>query len=195
MVNSLEKPGVGAVFCGTQYHNAEGKKIKVTLPGPHLFFPDVTARFNAGSFLILKEPFQKIGGYDPAIKSGQHTEMSLRLIPYLLNQGFLFEYVPLPLVKVHFHGGLSITSDYNGRYLGSTATLKKHEALFKKNKEKHFDYLSVAGVCALRTNRIKEGKKLLFKAITIKPFRGVSYFRFFISHFPWIRKRMWGDKK
>lgn len=195
MVSLLEKPKVGAVFCGTQYHNAEGARIAVTLPGPHLFFPEVTARFNAGSFLILKESFEKVGGYDPAIKSGQHTEMSLRLVPYLLSNDYSFESIMVPLVKVHFHGGISITGNYNGRYLGSTATLKKHEALFRKNKKQHYDYVSVAGVCALRTNRIKEGRKLLLKAITINPFEGISYFRYIISYLPQIRKRIWKSKK
>ena len=195
MASLLEKPRVGAVFCGMEKYDAKGKKVAIALPTQHAFFPDVIARFNAGTFVVLKEAFQKIGGYDPEIRSGQQTELSLRLIPYFIDNGYLFEYVMRPLIKVHGHEGLRITNDDNARYLGGTGTLKKHEAFFRKNKSKHYDYVSVAGVRAIKTNRIKEGRKLLLKAITINPYKGISYFRFIISHFPWIRSRVWKDKK
>lgn len=195
MVGLLEKPKVGVVYCGTQKHNKEGKLLGISLPHPHPFFPSVNVRFNAGSFIILRDSFQKIGGYDPNIKSGQQTELSLRLIPYLLQHGYSFEYVMLPLIKIHDHDGIQITKDSNGRYLGSTAVLKKHQELFKKNKVKHFDYVSVAGVCAISTNRIQEGRKLFFKAITINPYKSISYSRLFLSYVPWLRRRVWKKLK
>lgn len=195
MVGLLQKPKVGIVFCGMQKHDAGGKMLGVSLPTYSDFFPQVMVRFNAGTFIILKEAFQKIGGYDPDTTSGQQTELSLRLIPYLLDNNYSFEYVMQPLIKVHGHEGIRITNNDNARYLGSTGTLKKHEAIFKKNKGKYYDYVSVAGVRAIKTDRIKEGKKLLFKAITINPLSGVAYFRYAVSYFPWIRKRIWKRKK
>jgi len=35
---------------------------------------------------------------------------------------------------------------------------------FLKNKEKHFDFVSGAGVSAIKSNNIKKGKKLPFKS-------------------------------
>jgi glycosyltransferase involved in cell wall biosynthesis len=193
MLHVAEKENASVVCCGVTTYNKLGEVTGQGLPnnmGP--LFSNKVARFtNGGVFLLKKEVFVNIGGFDPQLRSGQHTELALRLIPYLnehrLPLANVFEY----LIKVHVHEGPRIRDNYEAIYLGSTYTLMKHRQLFSKYRKNHFVYLSIAAIAAMRTKRYKASSKYFFEALKNRPFKPLSWGRFLLSFVPGLRDFVW----
>ena len=141
--------------------------------------------------MMYREIFLAIGGFDPQLKSGQHTEMSYRLIPYLNEHNLKIANIMEPLIRVHVHEGPRIRYNYNAIFEGSTRTLFKHEELFKKDRQRLINYLSVAGVSGVRTKRYKEAKNYFLRALKQNPYRLRYWFRWLVSYVPGLRDQIW----
>ncbi|NJW53443.1 glycosyltransferase family 2 protein [Salinimicrobium oceani] len=186
----VQGKGSDLVCCGYEKFDHNGKSIGVDLPKDlGAMFDNVTASFLAGSILIKKEIFEKCGGYDQELASGHHTDLLLRLLqnpekPKISN-------IFLPLVKIHLHDGARIRHNQEAIYQGSKRFFLKHTELLKGNSKNHFDYLSVAGVSAVRTKRYKKASSLFFKALQIRPNSLKAYMRLIISLMPKLRDKFW----
>jgi tetratricopeptide (TPR) repeat protein len=158
-------------------------------------FKNFQGRFtNGGVFLMYRKIFQAIGGFDSELKSGQHTEMSYRLIPYLIENQLKIANIMEPLIKVHVHDGPRIRYNANAIFEGSTRTLLKHGELFKKDRQRYINYLSVAGVSGVRTKRYEEAKRYFQKALEQNPYRVRYWFRWMISCIPGLRDKVWRNQ-
>lgn len=181
--------------CGWRKINQRSKEIEKKYPeNLGKMFNNLRLNFLAGTFLFPKSYFIEVGGYDEELSSGQHTELLIRLLDIIDKYKPEIYVIEELLVNIYAHDGHRIRQDYNGIYNGSIRTLNKHNKLFKRNPEKHFDYLSIAAVCAFRTGRIKESKKLTRQVIRIRPFYYLSYLRYFIAHISLLRNRIWTKK-
>jgi len=155
-------------------------------------FDNAEGRFtNGGVFLMLREIFIEIGGFDEDLMSGQHTELSMRLVPYLKKNNLKILNIFEPLIKVHVHEGARIRHNADALYSGTTRTLAKHEALFRRDKRKYVDYLQLAGVNGVRTKRYKEAKKYFWRAVQQNQYKPQLWMRWIISNIPILRDRIW----
>lgn len=193
MTRAAEAEKAAVVCCGLTRYNNPGSAIGKGMPlnmGP--LFKNVVARFtNGGVYLLKKNIFTAVGGFDPLLRSGQHTEFAIRVIPYLLESRQTIANVFESLIKVYIHDGPRIRHNYESIYLGSTYTLKKHYAAFAKDRENHFLYLSIAGVAAMRTKRYDQATLYFYKALKRKPFRPLSWIRLILSFVPKLRDSIW----
>lgn len=191
LLNTAEESNATIVSCAAEKIDHNGN-ISLIIPenqGPLL--NNVVTQYLSGTLMMKKLYFLDAGGYDPLITSGQHTELLIRLLPVFEKNNAEIISIYEPLVIIHVHQGVRIRHDLNAIYNGSTRTLAKHKSLFLKNKDKYHDYLSVAALCAFKTNRVVEGKELLVQAWNLKPFNVRSNVRLLIGYFPIIRKRYW----
>ncbi|WP_051199739.1 glycosyltransferase family 2 protein [Christiangramia echinicola] len=181
------------VCCGYEYLDHKGNLIRENYPidmGP--LYNNRIGRFtNGGVFLIKKEYFQKIGGYDENVKSGQHSEMAIRLFQILDQNKIEIKNIYKPLIKVHVHQGPKIRSDHKAIFLGNSYTLNKHESLFSKHKLIYANYLSVGAHSAVKIEKYEEAKKLFYKAWKLDPFNIKRFGRLIIVQFPFMRKKFW----
>lgn len=193
--NKIKLAGASLISCGYEKVDHKGNLISTQYPknlGP--FFNNITANFLSGTLLMKKELFEEVGGYDVELKSGHHTDLLIRLIPIIELKKLEISNIPQPLVIIHIHTGSRIRHNNNSVYFGGLKMLEKHNHLFQKHPDDHFDYLSVAGVSAIRIKKFKEGRDLLFKALQIKPFTLKSYVRLIISIIPGLREIFWKQK-
>ncbi|WP_081210042.1 glycosyltransferase family 2 protein [Salegentibacter sediminis] len=179
-------------FCGLEKYNEKGELLSKVLPqkleyNKHILY----GSFLSGTFLVLKEYFLDVGGYDIKLASGQHTELRLRLLPYLINRGINWGYTENCLLKVYIHKGPRIRHNNLSIYQGSLSILTKHKEYFDSNPTAYYYFYSVAGVAAIRSGYHKEGRKLLLKAFKKKPYKMKALLRYMISHFPEIRNKIW----
>lgn len=180
------------ISCGFEKYNSKGVCIQTILPkNLGMMFNNIKANFLAGTILYNKKYFVMSGGYDVNLRSGQHTELFLRLIKFIQEDNLIITTIDKPLVKVYLHDGLRIRHNSEALFQGSTQFIKKHNQLLIENPEKFIDYLSVAGVAAVRTKRYKEANSLFFQALIINKRIIKSYLRLIISVIPVLRDKFW----
>ena len=193
MTAEFKDKSVGVVCCGLERINSKGESLDISLPASLApLFKGVSGRFtNGGVFMMLKEIFEAIGGFDPLLRSGQHTEMSFRLIPYLESRNIRIVNIMEPLIKIHLHDGPRIRHNADAIFHGAVRILDRHTTLFEKNKRQYIVFLSMAGVSAVRTKRYNEAKKLFLKAAQQQPGRIFLWLRWMVSYFPGVRDAVW----
>lgn len=193
MLEAANEKDAAVVCCGLTRFNGKGELIGTDMPyklGP--IFENVEGRFtNGGVYLMRRELFQGFGGFDVALKSGQHTELALRLAPYIKTQNLEVVSLQEPLIKVHIHAGPRIRHNYEAIYLGSARILEKHEERFKRDKPVYVLFLAIAGVNAVRTKRYKEAKSFFWKAIAPSAYHPRAWFRWIASYIPLVRDQLW----
>jgi glycosyltransferase involved in cell wall biosynthesis len=193
MLHTLESNAASVVCCGLTRIDANGKLISSEMPKSLApIFKSVKGRFtNGGVYLMETSIFHGIGGFDPELRSGQHTELSFRLIPYLEKNGLQIANIFESLIKVYVHDGPRIRHDVNAIFLGSSRTLEKHAELFKRDKARYADYLSVAGVYGIRLKKYKESNAFFRQAVVLRPFSIQGWVRLIIANIPILRDRVW----
>ncbi len=192
MVKPIEDNKNVIVSCGWEKVDHENNLIEVRNPknlGP--FFNNITLNYLAGSLMLKKIFFSEIGGFDVNLASGHHTDILLRLLLVFEKNNVCIENIPEPLLRIHCHSGSKIRANHNSVYYGTLLLLKKHESRFKRNKEEHRNYLSVAALSALKIGKPSEAKSLLRKAFLIKPFNFKSIFRVIVVELPFLRNYIW----
>jgi glycosyltransferase involved in cell wall biosynthesis len=200
MLGALERTGAEAVSCGVEtVEDGPGAEVTfkdIRLPrefGP--IFPNQTGMFtNGGSFVLLHERFAEIGGYDPLLRSGQHTELAFRLVPAILERGGTITAVMEPLIRVHVHAGPRIRGNPAMIYAGSSRTLDKHKALFARDPKYFANYHAVAGVNAAYLGELKAARHHLLQALRIDPRRAEHWVRAVIALVPALMRRRWAGR-
>ena len=193
--SKIESDNSSIVCCGYELRDHQGNFLGSNLPknlGP--LFNNYVASFLSGTMLLKKEWFLGAGGFDTDLPSMQHSEFFMRLIGFIEEKDIKIINIFEPLAIVHGHKGHKIRLDLDAIYIGNKLTLEKHADRFLKNKEMHFNYLSVAAVSAIKTNRIKEGKEYLVKAMKVRPLHYKSYARLIAGYTPFIRNIIWKNK-
>lgn len=192
LVERIEKDKAEIVCCGLEKRNDNGKLVEEMLPNDMgAFFNNIKASYLAGTILLKKKFFEEIGGYDTALPAGQHTDLIIRLSQLIFKRKIKLCNIYEPLVVIHLHTGARIRNNYEAIYQSSSRTLEKYSELFKIHPDKHFDYLSVAGVNAMRTNRVNEGLKYFRLAQKVKPLNLKNFTRLIVGRIPIIRKKIW----
>jgi glycosyltransferase involved in cell wall biosynthesis len=126
--------------------------------------------FLAGTYLIRRNLFLTVGGFDTALKSGHHTDLSIRLIQLIDQKKIAAVSVNQTLVKIYDHSGEKIRSNWRAVYDGSRVILEKNFD-FMKNSDLPWlqSYYTVlarsANALKLRQDAIRYG----WKAITTSP--------------------------
>lgn len=118
------------------------------------------------AFVVRRECFEKVGGFDESLRSAQDYDMWLRLARH-----FKFKCIREPLVNYYWHGD-QITSNVEAKKQGMLAILKKYEFDLRRTHpsvvaDRYFRlgrFLVVAG-------QVAEGRKYVFRALRICPWR------------------------
>lgn len=126
--------------------------------------------FLAGTYLIRRSLFLQIGGFDTALKSGHHTDLSIRLIQLIDQKKITEVRVNHALVKIYDHAGEKIRANWSAVYEGSRAILEKNFEFMKKSDlpwlQSYYTVLArSANALKLKKDAIRYG----WKAITTSP--------------------------
>ncbi len=188
----LKKENTKIVCCGIEKFNSKGELIQTKLPFKYsALYDEVEGFFLAGTFIIKKNIFQSIGGYDTRLKSGHHTDLLLRLVQFLNGTSVRIVNIMKPLVKIHVHEGMKIRFDHKAVLSGTLVLINKHEKIFAKNRGDYQDFLNVAAVNAFRAGENTLGKKLIFKAYKLNPLQIKNLLRLVAANFSFLRRKVW----
>ncbi len=172
---NAEQP-LGVIFCGYEkWQNNEMLFSKL----PQDLGPIVNSAIGtylAGCYLLKKEIFLKVGGFDIELKSGHHTELLLRILPFCFRNQIYINSINSALVKIHIHEGERIRTNQESIYLGTKRIFEKHLSLFNKSKTDKSNYLKIIGYNASALGLKKEAYDSYYQSFKVKPTLG-GFFR------------------
>ncbi len=170
-----EQP-LGVIFCGYEkWQNNEMLFSKL----PQDLGPIVNSAIGtylAGCYLLKKEIFLEVGGFDIELKSGHHTELLLRVLPFCFRNHIEISSINSALVKIHIHEGERIRTNHKYIYLGTKGIFDKHLSLFNKSKSDKSNYLKIIGYNASALGLKKEAYDSYYQSFKVKPTLG-GFFR------------------
>jgi len=180
-----EKKSVSLICNGCEKISKNDEIIEIKMPKTnHNLFGNIKYKMtNGGVFTLKKKDFINIGGYDTKVKAGQHTELSFRLIPYLINKKKEIITIDKSLIKIHHHDGPRIRTNAKMKHEGALYNLNKHQTFFKTRKKAKSRYLGIVGVNLYLNGDKCEGIKYLWKSFlldaNLKNF--VRFIRYFLT--------------
>lgn len=140
--------------------------------------------FVSGSFVIKKELFITIGGYDPKLKFGENTELKFRLD----KSNIKIEQFDFVAFKYH-----SATNEGSKNLVNMrdsiTYILAKHEDYLSPHV-KHL-YFQNIGVIEMRFQNFDLARTYLFKSWKLKPKKISTLVRLALSFFPILSKKIY----
>jgi len=167
----IENESPVLICCGCEIVNHQGEIIDIKLPeSKKELFGDVDYKMtNGGVFIMTREVFENVEGFDDNLKSGQHTELSFRLLPYILNSGGKIINIYKPLIKIHIHKGERIRGNPEMKFQGTEYCLTKHAKFFNDKKAFRSNYEGTLGRNAYLTGRRNISIKYFWKAFKSNP--------------------------
>lgn len=182
----LSKNNAALVFSNMEKRGQDGKCFKtVNARSPYGNNVDFGI-FIPGAFCLDIHLFNRIKGYDIALKYGENTELSFRLfdlaptISYTDKIGLY--YYP------SFDGG---SKNLKNLVDSNLYILEKHKSYFLKHKAAKRLYLQNAAVACIKLERHKEARKIFVQILFLYPFYFKNIFRLICSFHPKLAKFVW----
>jgi glycosyltransferase involved in cell wall biosynthesis len=193
MMSAIRESAAPLACCGLSEFDAAGKHLHTRIPKDMgALFDHAVGQLTHGSdYVVEKRVFDALGGFDEALRSGQHTELALRLIPYLVERRLPIANIFEPLITVHIHGGARIRTDWEAMFQGHARAVQKHRLQFEKDRRMLSNYLSIAAVCGVRTRRLSEARRFFREAALAYPRRPVLWARLAIAQLPFVPSLVW----
>lgn len=165
-------PGVALVSCGYA-ERLEGRDEVRRTRLPHAVSPSVGPIValieTGGSYLLDRELFLAIGGFDPEQRAAQHQELSLRLGPELDRRALRCGVVMRPLVERWVGRGDNIRADDAAVLAGSERILDRHRDRLALDPPMLANMAATASHRALRLGRTADARRLALMAARTQP--------------------------
>lgn len=160
---------------------SDGKEIN-ELPWAYQFFGEkLKVKFTCGSFIINRNIFNEVGGYDVSLRSNQHTDLGYRILNSLRGKHFKKKYIDKCLIQINIHDGVRIRTSWKSVNEGSIQFIEKHyNFLRESNSVKHISKIySVIAFSSYKMNERKKSLTYLAKAIKHNPYEVKNYLKIF----------------
>ena len=195
MYSRMREERAAVVSCGVEKISVSGHK-KSVYPNRSPLSYGLEAKFtNGGSFMIDRDIFLAVGGYDPELRAGQHTELGFRVARHIAANDLRVAAIRDTLVEVTDHLGPRIRNDHEAVFEGTAYLLEKHGTrLGDLSPRLYYKYLSVAGVRGVAAGYAREGRKYLLEAWKVRPYSPKSMLRLLLSCFPRIAQGYWARR-
>lgn len=191
--NELIQNGHKVICCGYEYYNEFGEQIGSNSPYNMggLYYGRIGRFTNGGVFILQRDLFINIGGYDEKVMAGQHSEMALRLFDVLEKEDIIINNLYIPLIKVHVHKEAKIRTNDKALYDGTMYVLGKHHKRFLNNLDVYSNYLGVAALSSIKLGNTSTATNLFLISWLLKPLNFKKLLRYVISKSPFLWKLIW----
>lgn len=178
--NSMES-NPDLVFCNMEVHLPNGESSKCIAK------KDEFKTVIPGAWLIRRELFEKIGGFDERLKFAENTEFFFRLNKEKIEKRFIDSFN-----FIYYQSADGGSQNLQNMIDSLTIILKKHDN-YLNNNVKHL-YNQIIGVNELRFRHFSDARVFLWKAFILKPYKFSTLGRFLISLFPFLATRVYTEK-
>lgn len=170
--------GNGLVYCNMRLVEPNGKVSSVSA------FKNKRGIVIPGAWMISREVFDRVGGYDERLKFAENTELFFRLnqlslkIEYIEKENFIYRQSP--------DGG---SKNLQNMLDSLRIILEKHDS-YLSPYVKHLYHQNI-GVIEMRFGRFQVARTHLWKSWTFKPQKISTLARIALAYFPLVARRVY----
>ncbi len=161
-------PTVAAVYCRIVVIEAETGSERLWPTGTSIpTTRQLLIRNTIGStscIMCRRAALVEIGLFDETLPSRQDIDLYVRL-----SQRFTFVFVDAPLMTLHRHGEVSITSNYDGAVRAHERFFEKYRSLIEADAEVLHARLHDLGYVLFDAGRYEEARRVLVRAWRTRP--------------------------
>jgi hypothetical protein len=186
-------PAVGIACCGFTLHTAGGTEERRDPAPLGPAFDGQPGPYLAGTFMVRRDLFAEVGGYDEELTYSENTELALRLIPACLARGLAIRAVPEPLVDLHSNRPPGF--DRRALELGlasSERVLARHDARLARDRRVYALFHATAGVRAARLGELACARTHFLTAVRAQPANWRHAARLLLASCPPLGALVWG---
>jgi len=184
--NIIKTGDADLVFCNMKIIKTDGSEEICNARIPYKREERGFGIYIPGSFCLKKVLFEKIGGYDPLLKFGENTELSIRLGKE--NPSYAFtDCMSLIYYQSADGGSKNILNQIDSNIY----ILQKHADYFKQHARLKWIYLQHTGVSSIKLGNYAKGRCYLWKALKVRPYRPDTLLRLVFSLTPFFAKMVW----
>ena len=172
MLAETSRPDTALVSCGYA-ERADGCAVIRRQRLPRLASPAVgpitELIATGGTYLVQRDLFLDVGGFDPEQPAAQHRELALRLGPALVDRGLRAGAVMRPLVERWVGRDDQIRSDDAAVLAGASRILDRHRERLALDPSLLGDTAASAAYRAVRLGNFPEARRLMRVAVRAQP--------------------------
>lgn len=191
----LEAPDVRMASCAAEHCEFDdlGNPLRHTFPSRAGWCPEIgrTSIHRTGAWIVRRDDFESVGGYDINARSMQHTELALRLFPHIRSKGGRASSTDQVLMTRRFGAADRIRRDDLAVLEGNLYLVAKHQQTFEQFPRWRADLLSTAAVRAARIGRMHQARALLRQAVRHQPCSWMRWARIMAAYGPVSLRRRW----
>jgi glycosyltransferase involved in cell wall biosynthesis len=172
MLAETQPPDTALVSCGYT-ERAEGsatiRRQRLPRPASPAIGPITELISTGGTYLVLRDLFLEVGGFDPEQPAAQHRELALRLGPALVDRKLRSRAVMRPLVERRVGRGDQIRSDDAAVLAGASRILDLHGRRLALDRRLLADTAASAAYRAVRLGDFGAARRLMLLAVRARP--------------------------
>jgi glycosyltransferase involved in cell wall biosynthesis len=172
MLADTSRSGTALVSCGYT-ERADGcadvRRQRLPRPASPAIGPITELIATGGTYLVLRDLFLEVGGFDPEQPAAQHRELALRLGPTIEERGMRAGAVMRPLVERWVGREDQIRSDDAAVLVGATRILDRHRDRLTLDPRLLGDTAASAAYRAVRIGNFPEARRLMRMAVRAQP--------------------------
>jgi glycosyltransferase involved in cell wall biosynthesis len=127
--------------------------------------------FLAGLFIVRRELFDAVGGYDETMRRSENTDLGFRVLDETYRRGFEATSVSFALVTFHRSSHQAAKYSPAVRRESAETMLRKHDQRFARSPHVAASFHAIAGLAALRQGDNRGARSHLWAAVRLSPRR------------------------
>ena len=192
MLAETSPPDTALVSCGyveRQDGDTAVRRQRLPRPASPAIGPITELIATGGTYLVLRDVFLDVGGFDPHQPAAQHRELALRLGPTLVDRGLRAKTVMRPLVERRVGRADQIRSDDAAVLAGALRILDRHGDRLALDPRLLGDTAASAAYRAVRVGDFAEARRLMRVALRAQPLKFRHWVRFAALAAPSLARR------
>jgi Glycosyl transferase family 2 len=192
LLAETSSPDTALVSCG-YVERTDGDTVirrqRLPRPASPAIGPITELIATGGTYLVRRDVFLDVGGFDPDQPAAQHRELALRLGPTLVDRGLRAGAVMRPLVDRRVGRGDQIRSDDAAVLAGALRILDRHRDRLALDPRLLGDTAASAAYRAVRLGDFVEARRLMRVALRAQPVKLRHWARFAALTAPGLARR------